>query len=267
MQANFGGVTDGFVAKVKPAGTGLVYGTYLGGSGYDHANGIAVDPSGHAYVTGVTSSSNFPTFGSNQPYPQSPCAFVTKLSPEGSAAVFSTFLGGGDDNGKEIEVDTAGNAYVVGETSSRRFPTTPGAFQAVKPTTGMQLSAFVTKYSSNGVMLHSSYFSGTDGETHGRDVAVNSFGEIYISGLSTSSLLPGGHPWQGHGIGFITKLSPQLNALQYTFLYGADVCGIAVAPSPRDKVDVLTPVILHAAGREPASDGFVIKLAEQPILK
>ena len=253
MQPNFGGVTDGFVAKMNPMGSGLVYSTYLGGAGFDHANGVAVDSAGHAYVTGVTGSPNFPTFAANQSYPEGPSAFVTKLSPQGNAPVYSTYLGGGDDRGKEIEVDAAGNAYVTGETNSRTFPTTAGAFQVSKPSSGGLVSAFLTKLSSTGALLLSTYFSGTDGETHGRDIAVNSFGEIYVCGLSTATLLPGGGPWQGHGIGFITKLSPQLNALQYTILYGADVSGIALSGSSNPVV--YNHTVVHAAGRSPQAMG------------
>jgi uncharacterized protein (TIGR03437 family) len=127
------GPQDLFISKFSPTGA-LAYSTYLGGSGDDFPGGIAVDGAGNAWVTGFTSSPNFPTVN---PVPgratcPSPCAdvFVTQLNPAGSALVFSTFLGGsGTDRANAIALDTLGAAYVVGETNSPNFPVTTGAFQ------------------------------------------------------------------------------------------------------------------------------------------
>src|SRR5207244_3352497 len=121
----FGGNADGFVAKLNPTGSALVYSTYLGGSGDDDSGGIAVDAQGNAYVTGRTTSSNFPTtagafqttFGGDSD------AFVTMLNPTGSALVYSSYLGGHDEDiGRGIAVDGQGNAYVTGETTLHNFP-------------------------------------------------------------------------------------------------------------------------------------------------
>ena len=136
-----GGILDAFVTKLNPSGS-LVYSTYLGGSRADWGNGIAVDSSGNACVTGVTGSTNFPTqnafqrtFGGNGD------AFVTQLNPSGSL-VYSTYLGGsGGDVGVGIAVDSSGNAYVTGDTESTGFPT-QNAFQR---TFGGGWDAFVTK--------------------------------------------------------------------------------------------------------------------------
>ena len=115
-----GGGSDVFVSKLNPAGSALVYSTYLGGSGIDHGNAIALDSSGDAYVTGWTLSTNFPTMNPLQPvnggggYTD---AFVSKLNRTGSALVYSTYLGGRrDDYGFGIAVDSAGNAYLAGWT-------------------------------------------------------------------------------------------------------------------------------------------------------
>ena len=111
----------------------LAYSTYLGGTGYDQGNGIAVDSSGNAYVTGYTNSTNFPvtpgafqaTFGGFDD------VFVTKVNATGTALLYSTYLGGtGFEQGNGIAVDSSGNAYVTGYTESPNFPVTPGAFQA-----------------------------------------------------------------------------------------------------------------------------------------
>lgn len=122
---------DGFVTKLNPAGSALVYSTYLGGSGPDAASGIAVDALGQAYVTGTTRSNNFPTRRAFQPTRRGDVdCFVAKVNATGSAFVYSSFLGSrGVDNPGRIALDTAANAYVVGSTSSREFPTTAGSYQ------------------------------------------------------------------------------------------------------------------------------------------
>ena len=121
------------MTELNPAGSGLVYSTYLGGSDYDYGGGgIAVDISGNAYVTGSTYSSDFPTTAGafQTTLGGDDDAFVTELNPTGSGLVYSTYLGGsGNDEGYPIAVDTSGNFYVTGLTYSSNFPTTPGAFQ------------------------------------------------------------------------------------------------------------------------------------------
>ena len=128
-----GGTLDGFVTKLNPAGTALVYSTYLGGSGTDTALAIAVDSAGNAYVTGVTISDTFPTVNAFQgTRGGNSDTFVTKLNAAGSALVYSTYLGGSSaESGFGIAVDSAGNAYVTGPTGSLNFPTA-NAFQAAK---------------------------------------------------------------------------------------------------------------------------------------
>src|SRR5262249_14440242 len=135
------GESDAFVVKFSSQGAEMIYSTYLGGVLYDAGASIAVDASGSAYVTGETRSINFPTKNPLQPAqlkhffnPNDPSsaseAFVAKLSPTGAALSYSTYLGGsGMDRGNGIAVDTMGNAYVVGITSSTDFPITTGAFQ------------------------------------------------------------------------------------------------------------------------------------------
>jgi Beta-propeller repeat len=120
---------DAFVTKLNVAGTALVYSTYLGGNSIDYSNGIAVDPAGNAYVTGVTHSANFPTTGSTF-RSTGGGIFVTKLNAAGTALVYSVTLGSGNSNegGNGIAVDPAGNAYVTGEAGAD-FPVTPGTYQ------------------------------------------------------------------------------------------------------------------------------------------
>ena len=123
LQASYAGGQDAFVTKLNPAGSALIYSTYLGGSNYERANAIAVDTSGNAYVTGFTESTNFPTLNPFQATLVGTFnAFVTKLNATGSALVYSTYLGGSnDDQANAIAVDSSGNAYVTGYTYFDRF--------------------------------------------------------------------------------------------------------------------------------------------------
>ena len=142
----------------------LVYSTYLGGSGQDLGNGIAVDGAGSAYVTGYTNSTNFPTQSPYQAtYQGYRDAFVTKLTPAGNALVYSTYLGGsGADAGSGIAVDGAGSAYVTGCTNSTNFPT-QSAYQATLPRRNRD--AFVTKLAPAGnALVYSTYLGGSGDE-------------------------------------------------------------------------------------------------------
>ncbi len=152
LQAVYGGVEDGFVAKLNPTGSALVYSTYLGGSNYDYGSGIAVDSAGNAYVTGYTLSTDFPTVNPLQMFSGrgefNGDAFVANLNPGGSAFVYATYLGGtGDETGVAIAVDSAGDAYVTGYTSSTDFPTA----NPLQAHSGGYDDAFITKIDFAGV--------------------------------------------------------------------------------------------------------------------
>jgi hypothetical protein len=150
FQTSLTGVRNVFVAKLAADGSALVYSTYLGGSGMDGAGAIALDSAGDVYVTGPTSSHDFPTVSPLQPtYGGDPYDdFVTELNADGSALAFSTYLGGsGIDLPGGIALDSAGDVYVTGTTASRDFPTA----NALQPTYGGGVyKAFVTKISNAG---------------------------------------------------------------------------------------------------------------------
>jgi Beta-propeller repeat len=149
LQPTYGGGQDAFVAKFNATGSGLLYSTYIGGSKDDVGLGIAVDSSGHAYVTGYTNSTNFPIMNAFQSALAGPQdAFVAQLNHKGSAFVYSTYLGGrGGDNGSGIALDRAGNAYVSGTTTSADFPTV----NPLQPSYGGGSDdAFVAKVSRHG---------------------------------------------------------------------------------------------------------------------
>jgi hypothetical protein len=189
-RTNSGADVDTFVTNLNPTGTGLVYSTLLSGTQLTTFSiGLAVDGDGSAYVTGVTNAADFPTtpgaFGTT-PDGQFQ-VFVTKLNPTGSAPlVYSTFLGEGFGN--SVVVDTAGNAYVAGFTSSPTFPTTPGAFQT---TLGGQANAFVSKLNPQGTapLAYSTYLGGTGQETADA-IAIDSAGNAYLTGSTTSPDFP-----------------------------------------------------------------------------
>ena len=176
----------------------LSYSTYLGGSSIDVGRGIAVDSSGNAYVAGITSSWDFPITPGAFQTTCSGCSggtqhvFVTKLNPTGSALVYSTYLGGtNNDSGLGIALDASGGAYVTGITYSSDFPTTPGAFQA---TCGGGCSgyadAFVTKLNPTGsALVYSTYLGGT-GSDEGQGIAVDTLGDTYVTGGTLSSDFP-----------------------------------------------------------------------------
>jgi hypothetical protein len=152
LQPTFGGgFADAFVAKLNRTGSALAYSTYLGGTGGDTGNGIAVDPSGNAFMTGGTGSPDFPTKNALQPVLAGGDAFVTKLDPTGSHLVFSTYLGGSDgDEGLGIAVDLFRRVTIVGDTFSTDFPTR----HPVQPTFGgSEIDAFVATLNDSGSQL------------------------------------------------------------------------------------------------------------------
>lgn len=193
----YNGGNDVFVAKFNPSGS-LVWATYLGGSGEDDANGIAVDSSGNVYVTGATTSGDFPTtpgaFQTTIPGPFD--AFVTKINATGTALVYSTYLGGATSStgfasgGLAIAVDASGNAYIGGDTRSSDFPTTSGAFQTTL--LGDQ-DGFVTKLNATGSgLLYSTYLGGTSFNDHQgvSAVAIDSLGNAFVTGESDATTFP-----------------------------------------------------------------------------
>ncbi len=217
---------DAFVAKLNTSGSGLLYATFLGGSSEDWGDGIAVDDSGNAYVTGGTSSSNFlvteDTY--SMTYNGSSDAFVIKLNPSGSDLVYATFLGGsGDDWGDDIAVDGNGNVYVTGRTSSSEFPTTPDTFD--RDYNGGD-DAFVAKLNPSGSGLVYATFLGGSNEDWGSGIAVDRSGNAYVTGWTRSSDFPvttDAHDtsYNGRGDAFVAKLSPSgSNLLCATFLGG-----------------------------------------------
>ena len=178
-----------FVAKLNSTGSALVYSTYLGGSNEDVGTGIAVDSSGNAYVTGYTTSTNFPTVNPLQVSNGGGYdAFVSKLNAAGSALTYSTYLGGSnEDVGTGIAVDSSSNAYVTGYTSSTDFPTV-SPLQASYG--GGNLDAFVAKFDAAGSALIYSTYLGGGGTDRGYGIAIDSSANAYVTGETISNNFP-----------------------------------------------------------------------------
>ncbi|CAN5243666.1 hypothetical protein BH11PSE14_BH11PSE14_14630 [soil metagenome] len=194
-QSLYGGNNDGFLAKLSPAGNALVYSTYVGGFGQDAVYGVAVDANGSAFVAGVTSSANLPTLNSLQAYnggisSASPDAFVSQYTAAGNALVYATFLGGSsNESGIGLAIDGSGNAYVVGQTTSTNFPTVSPIQAANGSATGLA-DVFVSKISAGGTALLYSTYLGGAGDDFGNDIAVNTAGDAFITGQTSSTNFP-----------------------------------------------------------------------------
>jgi hypothetical protein len=277
LQSTPGGSSgNAFVTKINASGSALVYSTYLGGNHVDQGFGIAVDASGNAYVTGLTQSSNFPTANALQSTPggSSGNAFITKIDPSGSALVYSTYLGGSLlDQGLGIAVDTSGNAYVTGYTQSSNFPTV----NALQSTLGSTYSAFVTKINASGSALVYSTFLGGSTLDSGSGIAVDTFGNAYVTGYTQSSNFPTVNALQttlgGSIDAFVTKINASGSALVYsTYLGGSgndigssvavDTSGNAFVTGRTLSTNFPTAIALQSTlgGSIGAFDAFVSKI-------
>lgn len=295
---NYGDINDAtanvFVTRIDTTLVGvnsLIYSTYLGGDSYDEADGIAVDSSGNAYVTGYTDSADFPT---RNPYQTDADindslsdAFVTKIDTTGSgdsSLIYSTYLGGElDDGGWAIAVDSSGNVYVTGATLSATFP----VVNSYQSNLEGLCDAFVAKLSSTGdSLLYSTYLGGGTGGyllwvgfEEGNGIAVDSSGNAYITGYTTSTDFPVIDSFQsshngGFSDAFVTKISPTGDSLVYSsFLGGSDEeegYAIALDSSNATYVTGFTYSINFPTSNPFAStiqgggDSFVTKLVGSP---
>jgi len=241
---------DVFVTKINGNGTAMLYSTYLGGGSQDEGYGIAIDASGNAYITGSTSSTDYPTTpGAYQTmlkggsFPGD--AFVTKLNATGTALLYSTYAGGtNSDQANCIAIDSANNAYIAGYTNSTNFPTTSGVFQT---TNGGSSDVFVAQLNDTGTgLVYSTYVGGSSSDV-GYAIKVDAMGNAYVAGVTSSNnfdVTPGAYQvtykgaantFGGFGDAFVTKLNPTATALVYsTYLGGSGddgAFGLAVSDS------------------------------------
>lgn len=261
---------DAFVTKLNATGSALVYSTYLGGPDVDWGVRIAVDSSRRAYVTGSTYSRDFPVtpgafltvFPAGSGQAQN--AFVVKLNASGSDLVYSTFLGG-DDAGSTsvatgIAVDSSGSAYVVGGTSSARFPTSAGAVQtrfggAVHSSPGVSGDAFVTKLNATGsALVYSTYLGGSE-DDFASAIAIDTSGNAYVTGATLSGNFPTVNPIQPPLPGrfadktvFVTKVDPSGSALVYSTVFGGTPLSGEGDGSSRVPSDLSTGIAVDSSG-------------------
>jgi hypothetical protein len=210
-------VATAFVAKIKSDGSGFAYSTYLGGSLGGQASAIAVDSLGSAYVTGSTQSADFPVWKAFQKscgidLATGKCsvdAFLTKFAPSGNTLVYSTYLGGsGRDEASGIVVDAAGNAHIVGRTESPDFPTVASLQSQLKGNS----DAFAVRFNAAGSALTFSTYHGGSATESGNGIALDTKGNIYLAGETSSPDFPTHHPFQSSCAGactnaFVTKMA------------------------------------------------------------
>jgi hypothetical protein len=261
-----GGCSSGgehaFVTKISASGKLLLYSSYLGGSGGDQGNGIAVDSAGNAYLTGTTNSFDFPRVHQISGACQGGCgsgnnvdAFVTKINAAGNALVYSSLVGGGGDDGNSFEgtffaaiaVDSSGNAYLTGTTFSTDFPRVnqiPGACLGLCGL-GNSQDVFVTKVNAAGTTLVYSSYVGSSGSDLAFGIAVDHSGNAYLAGLTLSSDFPRVNQIPGACNGacgnslnydaYVTKINAAGSALVYSSYIGGSendsARGIAVDSS------------------------------------
>lgn len=234
-QSALAGTTNAFITKIASDGTSLVYSTYLGGTGTDAGLAIAIDPSGAAYVTGYTTSTDFPTMGPYQgALAGTQDAFVTKLSPNGGALTYSTYLGGaaGSTTGRGIGVNMFGQTFVAGDTSSASFPTTGGAYSTTY--NGGTSDGFVSLISSGGGSLLVSTYLGGSGADIIYGLRLDSSDFVHVVGSTTSADFPattGAYQTALAGTqnAFVTKLVENLSGLVFSSYLGGTSSDSALA--------------------------------------
>ncbi len=279
LQPAFAGRTDAFVLKLNAPGTSVAYSTYLGGSGDENffrtindSGTIVADAAGNAYVTGLTTSTDFPVKNALQPSNGGPGiqdTFISKFSPDGASLGFSTYLGGrGHDWVSGIALDASGNIYVAGETNSDDFPVTGNALQSHL---GGATDAFLTKLDAAGsALVYSTYFGSVEDDKgdEATCLAVDALGTVYVGGVTNSVHFPTANPLQAarggtegslFPDGFIFKIAgptPFITYINSTPARGGNtgttsvlIAGSGFAPGATVK--------LQRAGRPDISGGFV----------
>jgi hypothetical protein len=279
-QRHLAGSVDAFVAKFAPAGTRLLYSTYLGGKAADTASGVALDPAGNAYIVGSTASLQFPQRASSAAPRAAGTsrAFLVKLDPSGRHLKYVRYLGGSAaDVALGVAVDAGGAAYVTGATASTDFPTT----HALQSKFGGGTDAFVTKVGPGGASIDFSTYLGGTGNDVATAIAVDALGRVHITGSTTSPNFPVQHPLQAsyaggyfYGDAFVAELSPDGQSLLYsTYLGGnGDDVGTAIAVDTRGAAyitggtsSVDFPVTKEVTGGRPArGNAFVVRVVDNP---
>ncbi len=247
-QSTSGGGIDTVLFKLSAAGSTLLYSTYHGGSNHDLAFGLDIDTAGNMYVVGYTISTNYPTANAFQSTGGGTCGngpcddgFLFKMNAAGNQLVYSTYLGGSNnqDRAMDVVVDSSGTAYVVGFTSATNFPVS-SPLQSTQQGAG---DAFISAFTSTGSIVFSTYLGG-NGSDSASGVALDSSGNIYLTGSTASTNFPTLNAFQSTRAGvvdaFVTKINSTGSALVYsTYLGGND---------PQDEVEGGSAIVVDADG-------------------
>jgi hypothetical protein len=225
VDTSHNGGADVFVTKLNASGTALIYSTFIGGISNDLGTGMTIDSAGNAYLTGFTSSTDFPTTTGafNTTFSGGFDVFVTKVNATGTALIYSTFIGGTSfDQGIDVAVDSAGNAYLTGITESLNYPATTGAFDS---TFNGADDVFVTKVNATGTTLIYSTFIGSSFFEQSTGIAIDSVGNAYLTGFTGSPNYPtttGAFDTTSNGSDevFLTKFNQDGTALIYSTFIG-----------------------------------------------
>lgn len=201
----------------------LSFSSYAGGSANDVAQGVAFDVQGNLYVVGETYSTDFPTYNAYQSTsPVNGSAFVMKLDAQTHDVIYATYIGSNVTEARGIAVDSAGSAYIVGDTSSTTFP----VMNAYQPTLRGLIDIFVTKLAPSGNALAYSTYLGGDTVDRGRAIALDALGDVYITGVTASTDFPLANPLQtqvrGSTDAYVAKLSPTRGTLDYSTYIGGN---------------------------------------------
>ncbi len=261
---SYNGKGDAAITKIAPDGTSLVYSTFIDLGGAERPKGIAVDPSGAAYLTG--------SFGPANPIDD---AFVLKLAPSGAALDWTRTLGGSSlDVGEELALDPEGAIFLVGQTQSSDFPVTSGAYDTTFASAGSKATtdAFVAKLTPTGATQWATFLGGSSFEVSygGAGIDVDASGAPWVAFASYSSNYPTtpGAPDTSGGGGVVSRLAPDGGSLQYSTFLGAtgtDIAGLRLDPSGSAYVggttsDAAYPTTVNAADRTRGGlDAFVTK--------
>jgi hypothetical protein len=255
FQPQNGGFNDAILLKLNPAGTALIYSTYLGGLGSDQAWAIAVDGAGSAHLTGVSGSTNFPLASPFQGQRLGTRdVIVTKFTPDGQALAFSTYLGGTSaydvEVGYGIVVDAAGGVYVTGYTDVANFP----LHNPIQATNGGFADTFITKFVPAGTALaYSTYLGGEDNDI-AYDITLDAAGNAYVAGYTSSTTFPVVNAYQpaksGYDDVFVTKINPAGSA----WLYSTYLGGIGHDGQVNTQIAVAADGSMTVAGDTQSSD-------------
>ena len=216
FQTENNGSDDVVVTKISSSGSSVMYSTFIGGNLIDSADALAVDTGGNAYVTGFTRSANYPLKNPAQLQLQDPDAFVTKLNSNGTALVFSTFLGGLNlERGSGITTDASGNCFVTGRSNSGDFP----AKRSLRPPRGLD-DAFVSRFNRDGALLFSTLIGG-GGNDYGFGIAADNNNNTYVTGRATRNFFVTPGVLQttlgGQADAFVTKINTSVRKVKSDF--------------------------------------------------